>query len=307
MRYFLRGGALFIRGAFTMLRPGVQGLIEDGTITDISTIVAFNLLQINTKENTDEDNDSIFETILRKNGYNNDALCLPVTIPIDRLCVFAYDGIMVFIFADPGMAEEPPEPVTIIVCSREPLPAADIRTLQVTAEEAVRSAFTRAGYPDVPPGRDAVYICCENTDESPNLRARLTRAQALVSETIVYGIPKAWTANETTPERRPAFSIHCSIGGDRWSRWDPDGCPYYPCHPSCQDQRCDFCYCPLYPCGDESLGKWLERENRGRIWSCEGCTLVHAPAVADYLTAHPEASLEELKMIQKKERIANSD
>ncbi|WP_062399841.1 cysteine-rich small domain-containing protein [Methanogenium cariaci] len=115
--------------------------------------------------------------------------------------------------------------------------------------------------------------------------------------------PETWTATETPFHRKPAFYIHSSIGGDRWSQWNPDGCPPYypPCHPSCEGQRCDFCYCPLYPpCGEESLGKWLERENGGNIWSCEDCTLVHEPAVADYLTLHPEASVEELIDIRKK-------
>ncbi|WFN34404.1 hypothetical protein L1S32_11265 [Methanogenium sp. S4BF] len=296
MRYFLRDGALFIRGAFTMLMPCMHDKAEDGTITHISTIIAAHLPQTNTKEDTD----FILETLLRKNGYDTDALSLSVTVPIDRLCIFAYDGIMVFILACPGAAKEPPGPVTIIVCSREPLPEAGLRTLQLTAEEAMHNVFTSAGYSEAQSGRHTVLICCEEREESPNVHERLARAQTLVSETITYGIPETWTVSGTQFPRTPAFYIHSSIGGDRWSRWDPEGCPYYPCHPSCHDQRCDFCYCPLYPCGDESQGKWLERENHGRIWSCEGCTLVHAPAVADYLKTHPEASLEELKQIRKK-------
>lgn len=295
MRYFLRDGTLFIRGAFTMLRQDALNA-EEGTITHISTIIAADLPHTNTKE----DNDSFFDTILRNNGYDADALSLPVTIPPDRVCIFAYDGIMVFILAQPGTTEELPAPVTIMVCSREPLPEAGLKTLQMTAEEAVRTAFIRAGYPAGESGKNTVLIFCEETEESPDVHERLTRAMALVSQTIQYGIPETWAAAEIKNQRKPAFYIHSSIGGDRWSRWDPAGCPYYPCHSSAHEQRCDFCYCPLYPCGDESQGKWLERENSGRIWSCEGCTLVHAPVVADYLTRHPEASLEELKVILKK-------
>jgi hypothetical protein len=37
-----------------------------------------------------------------------------------------------------------------------------------------------------------------------------------------------------------------------WVEWSPEGCPYYPCH--FEGQQCDFCYCPLYPCLDTSLG-----------------------------------------------------
>jgi len=296
MRYFLRDGALYIRGAFTAVMSGTQDSAGDGSITHISTIITARL----PRNNTTEDIDSFFKSHLRKNGYDTDAVGLPVTIAVDRLCIFAFDSIMVFILARLGMPGERPDPVTIIVCCREPVPESGLRAILVTAEEAIHQTFITAGYPAAEQRTDSVLICCEETEESPDVYERLARAQALVSETIAYGIPETWAASETAFHRKPAFYIHSSIGGDRWTRWNPDGCPYYPCHPSCEDQRCDFCYCPLYPCGDESQGKWLERENGGRIWSCEGCTLVHTPAVADYLIQHPEASLEELKNIQKK-------
>lgn len=298
MRYFIKDGAFFIRGAFTMLRAGVQreGKGEEGTLAHISTIIANHLPQSNTKEQ----NDLIFEALLRKNGYKEGAFTLPVTTPIDRFCIFAYDGIMIFILAALGRAEGAPGTVTTIIYSREPFSVPGLRTLQATAEEAVQKAFTTAGYPDGHSERNSVFMCFEGMQESPNLHERLSRAQTLISETIAYGIPEIWAVSETKLPRIPAFYIHSSINGDRWSRWNPDGCPYYPCHPSCAGQRCDFCYCPLYPCNDESLGKWLERENQGRIWSCEGCILVHVPAVADYLTAHPEATLEELTLLRKK-------
>jgi adenosylcobinamide hydrolase len=77
--------------------------------------------------------------------------------------------------------------------------------------------------------------------------------------------------------------------------WSPGGCPYYPCH--FEGQRCDFCYCPLYPCQDPSLGQWVESRNGGRVWNCAGCTLLHTPEVAEYLKKHPEAGLRELKRV----------
>ncbi|KAF1078984.1 cysteine-rich small domain-containing protein [Methanogenium sp. MK-MG] len=298
MRYFLRDRALFIRGAFTAVMSGTQDTDRDGRITHISTIIATHLPRTNTKEDTD----FVIGSLLRKSGYVADAVSLPVPVTIDRLCIFAFDGIMVFILARPDQPGERPDPVTIIVCCREPVPESGLRTLLATAEEAIHQAFISAGYPAAEPETDSVLICCEETKESPDVHERLARAQALVSGTIAYGLPETWTVSEMQFQRKPAFYIHSSIGGDCWSRWNPDGCPYYPCHPSCEGQRCDFCYCPLYPCGDESQGKWLERENGGRIWSCEGCILVHTPTVADYLTRHPEASLEELKNVLKKEK-----
>ena len=48
-------------------------------------------------------------------------------------------------------------------------------------------------------------------------------------------------------------------------------CEFYPCH--YEGQNCDFCYCPFYPCGDESTGgKWIK--NKG-VWSCEDCYWIH--------------------------------
>ncbi|MDK2891622.1 aminotransferase class I/II-fold pyridoxal phosphate-dependent enzyme [Methanohalophilus sp.] len=59
-------------------------------------------------------------------------------------------------------------------------------------------------------------------------------------------------------------------------------CPYYPCH--FQGQDCTFCFCPFYPCGNERTGgKWVERSSGGKVWSCEGCNIVHLPDVAKKL------------------------
>jgi Zn-finger protein len=49
-------------------------------------------------------------------------------------------------------------------------------------------------------------------------------------------------------------------------------CPYYPCHEKLED--CTFCYCPIYPCKNEMLGKWLISKKK-KIWDCSDCTIVH--------------------------------
>lgn len=57
-------------------------------------------------------------------------------------------------------------------------------------------------------------------------------------------------------------------------------CGYYPCHFSGQD--CTFCFCPFYSCGDERTGgKWINSAIGGKVWSCEHCTLLHQPRVAE--------------------------
>lgn len=292
MRYFLRDGIFVMRGRFTALVSGRQG---DDEVKCVSTVITARL----PKTDTIQSQQSFFRSFLSKNGYGTDAVSLAVMTPVDRFRVFAYDGIMVFVHSATVDPEEQPGPVTVIINSREPLPETGLRKLLETAQKARTQAFISAGFPVPDPKTDVIVICCEETEESPNEDERITRAQLLVSETIAYGIPETWNPQENESQRTPPFYIHSSIGGERWTRWNPEGCPYYPCHPSCTNQRCDFCYCPLYPCEDESQGKWLERENGGKIWSCEGCTLVHEPFVADYLTLYPEASVKDLKNIWK--------
>jgi len=38
---------------------------------------------------------------------------------------------------------------------------------------------------------------------------------------------------------------------------------------------CSFCYCPLYPCGNTTLGTWYKG-----IWDCSGCDVIHKEEVA---------------------------
>jgi glycerophosphoryl diester phosphodiesterase len=73
-------------------------------------------------------------------------------------------------------------------------------------------------------------------------------------------------------------------------------CEYYPCHhfPS---QECTHCFCPLYPCKDLDLGKFVRTKRGKRVWSCIDCRLVHEPEVAKYLTGHPEATTGELRAL----------
>lgn len=73
-------------------------------------------------------------------------------------------------------------------------------------------------------------------------------------------------------------------------------CQYYPCH-HFEGQDCTHCFCPLYPCKDPELGRFIKTKRGKRLWSCVDCTLVHRPKVARYLSEHPEASTEELKRV----------
>jgi adenosylcobyric acid synthase len=55
-------------------------------------------------------------------------------------------------------------------------------------------------------------------------------------------------------------------------------CDYYPCHFPGQD--CTFCFCPLYPCEDPELGKFVKGRDGKDVWSCQECYWTHRPDVA---------------------------
>lgn len=77
-------------------------------------------------------------------------------------------------------------------------------------------------------------------------------------------------------------------------------CEYYPCH-HFEGQDCTHCFCPLYPCRDPDLGKFVITKRGKRVWTCIDCRLVHRPNVAEYLTLHPEATASDLKSLASSE------
>jgi glycerophosphoryl diester phosphodiesterase len=78
-----------------------------------------------------------------------------------------------------------------------------------------------------------------------------------------------------------------------------NNCAYYPCH-HFEGQECIHCFCPLYPCNDLDLGRYVRTKRGKRVWTCIDCSLVHRPGVARYLAEHPDATTSELKEIDRK-------
>jgi Zn-finger protein len=56
-------------------------------------------------------------------------------------------------------------------------------------------------------------------------------------------------------------------------------CRYYPCHDKEKLESCTFCFCPLWPCNDASLGKPL----KNGVWDCSKCTWPHDKKRVDKL------------------------
>jgi adenosylcobinamide hydrolase len=123
---------------------------------------------------------------------------------------------------------------------------------------------------------------------------RITDTGRRVREAVLYGVPEAIRRHDGTDLSGPSsFFIFSRFKGDHWVKLSPHDCPYFPCH--FPGQRCDFCYCPFYPCSDENLGQWVESSSGGRVWNCARCTLLHDPEIADYLKEFPLSSRAELK------------
>jgi threonine-phosphate decarboxylase len=77
-------------------------------------------------------------------------------------------------------------------------------------------------------------------------------------------------------EEKLKEAISSAASGKKAAR---NTCDYYPCHFHGQD--CTFCFCPFYPCEDARTGgKWIDSTTGGKVWSCEDCTVIHRPAIA---------------------------
>lgn len=61
---------------------------------------------------------------------------------------------------------------------------------------------------------------------------------------------------------------------------DNIGCKFFPCHKGLED--CTFCYCPFYPCLNESRGNYVYSNRLKRdVWSCQDCNWIHKKNTVD--------------------------
>ncbi|MEN6341403.1 MAG: cysteine-rich small domain-containing protein [Methanospirillum sp.] len=209
------------------------------------------------------------ELAAARHGLDPDAACGLVTDADPRGTVVAqYDRAMAFALADGDR-------VALIVWTATRVSPAD-------AEQQLEAIAAAC------PVRPANCLLVSDGEEGElRLEPLLAAGAAAVREAL---------ARSGTARREPSFLIYSRFGGGHWVAWSAESCPYYPCH-HCEGQRCDFCYCPLYPCEDASLGEEVTSSTAGAVWNCSACTLLHEPAVADHLRRNPMASLEELKRV----------
>ncbi|MBP2146975.1 adenosylcobinamide hydrolase [Methanofollis sp. W23] len=287
MRYYYTSGTLIVRGDFRAASTGIAGGF--GRVTT--------LFNHTVPSGFDHAAPARYLQDLASSwGYDQDYFGLLTAVQMRHLCVLQYDFITVFVTAgvtNPNPDPDRPHTINIIVTSREGLSEGALLETIITATEAKALALREDGRPFTGTTTDAVIVASEG-EEKHIYAGTFTEVGRRVYAAVLRGVHEALDRQEgKIVRKRPSYFIFSRYGGDHWVEWQPEGCPYYPCH--FEGQVCDFCYCPFYPCKDEELGDWVESSSSGRIWSCSRCTLLHETRVAAYFKRNPEATLKEMK------------
>lgn len=293
MRYYRSGPSLLIRGSFHAISTGVPGGCREVSCLSNHTVP----LEF---DHSDPGRESGL-LLIREGITPGSALSLLTRVPMDHLCVFQHDSITCFITAGLSRAGSPGRTITIILtCTGGLFPGALAGAI-ITVTEAKTAALLQGGFgvPGTP--TDAVIIASEGSPVH-QYAGPASPLGMMITRAVMYGVPVALKKHEEGATGvRESFFVYSRIGGDHWTEWKPHACPYYPCH--AKGQCCDFCYCPLYPCGDTSLGSLVKSASGGMVWNCSTCGLIHDPVVARYLKANPMAQLQELKTVFEKKSV----
>jgi adenosylcobinamide hydrolase len=291
MRYFLLESTLLVRGSFRATGPGAAG-----AVIPVPTLLAHALAERSGPQPAAK----ALELAAAAAGCGRDYAGLVTTVPLQDLCVLQHDFLTVFIAAAflQGRAGGAGAATTaVIICSGQGMSDAALHEAAGTAAGAVSDSLTAGGWAPAGSPADTIIVACEGRTEHPTAGPE-SPVGSRIRDSLRFGLPEALRRSTGPLSDRPAFFIFSRFKGDHWVEWVPEECPYYPCH--FDGQRCDYCYCPLYPCGDETLGQWTTSSNGGRVWNCSSCTMIHEPAVADYLKRYPEASKDELLRVRKR-------
>jgi adenosylcobinamide hydrolase len=289
MRYYLENNTLFIRGRFTAASTGISGGIRQ-----VSTI-----LNCTVPSGFDHgDPVRYLDRVISHSGMGPDYFGLMTAVEMRHLCVLKYDFVTVFLTAGvTGRTPAGPDTINIIVHSAQGMTDGAMLGGIITVTGAKAQALRNMGFGFAGTATDAVVIAHEG-EVTHTYAGPVTGLGLRISAAVLQGIPEALKRHEGEVVRTaPSLFVYSRYGGEHWVEWEPGSCRYYPCH--FPGQRCDFCYCPFYPCLDEELGQWVTGSHNGRVWNCSSCTLLHEPPVAGYLIENPEASLKELKSRKK--------
>ncbi len=290
MRIFTTKDTLFIRGKWRAASTGVSGGIRSVTT----------LLNHTVPQDFSSSPELRISHLAERKGFDPaGTFGLLTAVPMKFLCIVQIEKITACITAgathpDPGGYGT----INIIICADAFLTDAALLDAIITVTEAKTSAMRQSGYDSCGTLTDAVIIASDikgSHSDMHNYAGSGTAIGALIDKAVRFGVFEALNRfNGITPCTYPAYFIYSSIGGGHWFEWKRGPCEYYPCHFA--GQRCDYCYCPLYPCEDETLGEWVKSiSGTDRVWSCARCILNHQPVVVDHLKKFPEAGITELK------------
>ncbi|MEI6292463.1 MAG: cysteine-rich small domain-containing protein [Methanomicrobiales archaeon] len=285
MKYYIRNDTLFIRGSFSAASTG-----PCGGLRPVSTVL---LSCPGPQHEPDGDPCREITHLAASEGLSKDLFGILAGNGIRRLCIVQYDYITVFILASTGNDNQKDQ-ITIVAFSGEGIADNALLQMIITVTSAKARALIDAGLPFPAATEDHVIVVAEGVQGHTDAGLH-SEAGWRVSECILFGLPHALAQKDK--ETGPALYVFSRLGGGHFVLWRPEECPYYPCH--FPGQRCDYCYCPFYPCKDETLGQWVNGSHGGKVWNCSRCNLLHIPENADYLRHYPEASLEELKRLEK--------
>ncbi|HJJ32422.1 MAG TPA: adenosylcobinamide amidohydrolase [Methanocorpusculum sp.] len=304
MRYYLKSDCLIVRGNFRAASNGV-----DGGLKDVRT-----LLNISVPTGFSDNASQYISRIANRYGFLQPDFGLLTAVPVNNMCICQYDEITAFVSA---AVSDRNRTINIIVVSAKPFSDAALLGALMTITEAKMKVINERKLPSSALSTDAVIVAAEKNSGAPEefagplteIGVKITKAvshallEALVRFDnyllVNWGVTRGWSKGSASMKRkRPSFFIYSRYGGDHWNEWLPEGCSYHPCH-NFDNQCCDFCYCPMYPCKDTEFSEEIDTP-RGKIWSCMDCRFIHEPAVVRHLKANPEASMAELKAARKR-------
>jgi len=288
MRIFTTQDTLFIRGTWRAASTGVSGGIRPVTT----------LLNHTVSPDFSSSPERVITQVAARKGFDPaKTFGLLSAVPMKFLCIVQVETITACIIAGINKDTDGDGTITIIICAAVPLSDAALLDAIITVSDAKACVMRKNSYESCKTRNDAVIIASEITtgNSFQTCTQSVTPVRILLDTAVSFGVNEALNRyNSQVPVTSPAYFIHSSIGGGHWFEWKKGSCPYYPCH--FQGQRCDYCYCPLYPCADETLGDWVMNiSGKARVWSCARCILNHQPVVTDHLKKYPESSIIELK------------
>ncbi|MDO8841605.1 adenosylcobinamide amidohydrolase [Methanocalculus sp.] len=290
MRYYLRDDTLVVRGDFHALSSGV-----DGGLSHVTTLLNHTVPH---GYDAPEPKRTLFH-LAASLGIWDSYYGLMTAVPMRHLVVLRYDFLTVFITA--GVTHPTPDApgtINIIVTSSEGFTPAALAGACITITEAKVQGLRDRDRTYTGTTSDAIIVASEG-QAVHQYAGPVSPAGSRIMSAVRHGVSIALDRHEgRVPADHPAFFIYSRFNGGGWIEWSQTNCPYYPCH--FKGQRCDFCYCPLYPCGDETLGGWVKSSSGGKVWACTDCTLNHEPEVVRHLKRNPEATLNELKAVSKR-------